>query len=197
MSVTGPTRTGPATAPTAEGIAAGARKAAGRGLPPVEDWHPPHCGDLDMEIRRDGTWFYQGTPIGRPGLVKLFASILRLDPEGYVLVTPVEKVGIRVEDAPFVAVDVEREGDALRFVTNLGDETVAGPDMPIRVTLDPDTGEPAPYVRVRRNLDALIDRKSFYRLVEMGETARHEGEEWFGVRSRGAFFPMTRAAEMG
>ncbi|MEM1100034.1 MAG: DUF1285 domain-containing protein [Pseudomonadota bacterium] len=183
--------------PSAESIAASAQAARKKkGHPPVHDWNPPFCGDLDMEIRRDGTWFYMGTPIGRPGLVKLFSSILRKDGEDYFLVTPVEKVGIRVEDAPFVAQDfsVEGEGEAqvLTFVTHVEDEAVAGPAHPIRVERDPDTGEPAPYVLMRANLEALIDRKSFYRLVDLG--AEHDG--WFGVWSSGTFFPIIPAEDL-
>ena len=182
----------PSEKPSAEGLATVARKQGAKGPPPVHLWNPPHCGDLDMEIRRDGTWFYQGTPIGREGMVKLFASILRHDPDGYVLVTPVEKVSIRVQDAPFVAVDFEVAGDgadqSITFLTNLGDRATAGPDHPVRVTLDPATDEPAPYVHVRgpveRGLEARIDRKSFYRLVDIGT---HEGG-WFGVWSGGVFF---------
>lgn len=182
---------------SAESLASSARAASkGRGLPPVEAWNPPFCGDLDMRIARDGTWFYLGTPIGRPEIVRLFSTIIRRDGEDYFLVTPVEKVGISVDDAPFVAVDFEQEDGALRFTTNVGDEVVAGPDAPIRVVRDPKTGEPAPYVLVRRNLEALIDRKSFYRLVEIGETQAHDGEDWFGVRSMGAFFPIILAAEL-
>jgi len=179
-----------ATPPSAEGLAASARaaKAKGRGLPPVQDWNPPFCGDLDMRIARDGTWFYQGTPIGRPGMVRLFSTILRRDGDAYFLVTPVEKVGITVEDAPFVAVDFETAGagsdQSLTFETNVGDFVTAGPDHPIRVVRDSATGEPSPYVLVRANLEALIDRKSFYRLVEIGD--RQEG--WFGLWSGGAFF---------
>lgn len=167
-----------------------------RGLPPVDQWNPAFCGDLDMRIARDGTWFYQGTPIGRPGLVKLFSSILRKDGDDYFLVTPVEKVGIRVDDAPFVAVDFDASGQVeqqvLRFHTNVGDIAVAGPDLPIRVERDADTGEPAPYVRVRRNLDALIDRKSFYRLVDLG--THHDG--WFGLWSSGMFFRVIPSEEL-
>jgi len=174
--------------PSAESLAASVKATKTRGLPPVETWNPPFCGDIDMEIRRDGTWFYEGTPIGRPGLVKLFASILIREEDKYFLVTPVEKVGIRVDDAPFVAVDFEAsgEGDAQRltFTTNLEDITVAGEDAPLRFVRDPATGEPSPYVRVRRNLEALIDRKSFYRLVDLG--VHHDG--WFGVWSSGSFF---------
>ena len=182
--------------PSAENIASAARKAQKGGLPPVHLWNPPFCGDLDMRIARDGTWFYLGTPIGRPELVRLFSTILRRDGDDYFLVTPVEKVGITVDDAPFVAVDFNRKGDDLVFETNVGDTVVAGPDAPIRVTRDPETGEPAPYVLVRSNLEALIDRKSFYRLVEIGEEAQVDGVQWFGVRSGGAFFGIIPAAEL-
>lgn len=186
------------TTPSAEGIAASASAIAkqSRGLPPVQDWNPPFCGNLDMRIARDGTWFYQGTPIGRPALVRLFSTILRRDGDDYFLVTPVEKVGITVDDAPFVAVDVEAEGagqdQTLRFETNVGDHVIAGPDHPIRVDRDPETGEPAPYVLVRANLEALIDRKSFYRLVEIGD--RQDG--WFGLWSGGAFFRIIPEDEL-
>lgn len=182
-------------------LAESARRAArGGGLPPVEKWNPPFCGDLDMRVARDGTWFYLGTPIGRPELVRLFSTILKREGGRYFLVTPVEKVGITVEDAPFVAVDVEAGTEAgapvLTFTTNVGDRVVAGPDHPIRVERDPDTGEPAPYVHVRAGLEALIDRKTFYRLVDIGTRAQHRGEDWFGLRSRGAFFPVIPAAEL-
>ena len=186
--------------PTAEGIAQSARAAGKGGLPPVHLWNPPDCGDLDMRIARDGTWFYMGTPIGRPELVRLFSTILRKDGDRYVLVTPVEKVGIIVDDAPFVAVDFEAEGagaaQVLTFVTNLGDETVAGPEHPIRVVRDPETGEPSPYVHVRADLEALIDRKSFYRLVEIGAHHEHEGTSWFGLWSGGRFFPVIPSADL-
>ncbi|WP_037276644.1 DUF1285 domain-containing protein [Roseovarius mucosus] len=186
------------TSPSADGLAASARavRAKGKGLPPVHLWNPPFCGDLDMRIARDGTWFYLGTPIGRPELVRLFSTILRRDGDAYFLVTPVEKVGITVDDAPFVAVDFESDGtgaaQTLRFETNVGDHVTAGPDHPIRVTRDPETGEPSPYVLVRANLEALIDRKSFYRLVDIGD--RHEG--WFGLWSGGQFFPVIPEAEL-
>ena len=182
--------------PSAENLAQTARAAAKGGLPPVEKWDPPFCGDLDMEIRRDGTWFYLGTPIGRPELVRLFSTILKREGDAYFLVTPVEKVGIRVEGAPFVAVDFEREGDDLVFTTNVGERVPAGPDHPIRVERHPETGEPSPYLLVRRNLEALIDRKSFYRLVEIGEHREHEGARWFGLRSGGVFFPVIPSAEI-
>ncbi|MEC9432439.1 MAG: DUF1285 domain-containing protein [Pseudomonadota bacterium] len=193
----------PAPAPNAEGLAqsikqAGARK---RGPAPVHLWNPPFSGDLDMRIARDGSWWYLGTPISRIPLVKLFASVIRKDGDAYFLVTPVEKVGITVEDAPFVAVDfrVTDPGgpdQALTFVTNLDEEAEAGPDRPIRVARDPETGEPAPYILVRSNLEALIDRKSFYRLIDICEHREVEGVSWFGLRSRGAFFPIVPSADL-
>lgn len=187
-------------APDAENLAGAIKKAAKKGPPPVHLWNPPFCGDLDMRIARDGTWWYLGTPIGRPALVKLFASVIRKDGDDYFLVTPVEKVGITVEDAPFVAVDFRLEGDGperrLVFVTNVDDETEAGPDHPIRVARDPETGEPSPYVHVRADLEALIDRKSFYRLVELGEHEEREGVSWFGVRSGGTFFPILPSSDL-
>jgi hypothetical protein len=187
--------------PSAESLAASAKAAAkAKGPPPVHLWNPPFCGDLDMRIARDGTWFYLGTPIGRPGLVKLFSSILKKEDGKYFLVTPVEKVGITVDDAPFVAVDFEVSGEGreqvLTFTTHVDDAVPAGPDHPIRVERDPETGEPAPYVLVRADLEALIDRKSFYRLVEIGETESVDGVAWFGLRSGGAFFPVIPAAEL-
>ena len=187
--------------PSAESLAASATKAAkARGLPPVHLWNPPFCGDIDMRIARDGTWFYLGTPIGRAPMVRLFSTILKREGDDYFLVTPVEKVGIRVDDAPFVAVDFTAEGEGplqrLSFVTNVGDTVAAGPEHRIRVARDPETGEPSPYVHVRAGLEALIDRKSFYRLVEIGEHAEHEGQRWFGLWSEGVFFPMTPSAEL-
>ncbi len=185
------------TPPHPEGLAAAARQAqTGRGLPPIHSWNPPHCGDIDMRIARDGTWFYEGTPIGRPAMVKLFSTILRRDDDGYVLVTPVEKVGITVDDAPFVAVDFQVVGDDLVFETNVGDRVTADADHPIRVDHDPDTGEPAPYVLVRDRLEALIDRKSFYRLVDLGRVAPIDGTDWFGLWSGGAFFGISPAATL-
>ncbi|MGR3571610.1 DUF1285 domain-containing protein [Brevirhabdus sp.] len=186
--------------PSAENLAASARAASGKGLPPVHKWNPPFCGDLDMRIARDGTWFYLGTPIGRKELVRLFSTILKREAGKYFLVTPVEKVGITVDDAPFVAVDFKvthSEGQqVLRFTTNVGDTVEAGPAAPLRVVRDPDTGEPAPYVLVRADLEALIDRKSFYRLVDLGERREHAGARWFGIMSGGAFFPIIPADEL-
>ena len=188
--------------PTAEGMAAAAKAVAkGKGLPPVHLWNPPFCGDLDIRIARDGTWFYLGTPIGRPELVRLFSTILRRDGQDYFLVTPVEKVGIIVDDAPFVAVDFIAIGTGrtqnLTFETNVGDNVVAGPDAPIRVVRDPQTDEPSPYVLVRANLEALIDRKSFYRLVDIGTHHLVKGEQWFGLWSGGEFFPFILSNELG
>ncbi|APG45556.1 hypothetical protein PhaeoP97_00101 [Phaeobacter porticola] len=182
--------------PSAEGLAAAAKTAGKSGPPPVHLWNPPFCGDLDMRIARDGTWFYLGTPIGRFELVRLFSSILKLEDGKYYLVTPVEKVGITVDDAPFVAVDFEATGEAaeqdLCFETHVGDKIVAGPEHPIRVLRDSETGEPSPYVMVRSGLEALIDRKSFYRLVDLG--AHQDG--WFGLWSGGAFFGVIPSAEL-
>ena len=183
--------------PTADGIAAAVTKVAkGQGPAPVHLWNPPFCGDLDMRIARDGTWFYLGTPIGRKRLVKLFSTILRKDGNEYFLVTPVEKVGIKVDDAPFVAVDFDLEDGVLTFTTNVGETFQAGPENPIRVVLNPDTGEPSPYVLVRTNLEALIDRKSFYRLVDQGVTGTVDGVDWFGIWSSGVFFPFIPMSDL-
>ncbi len=187
--------------PSANALAEAASAAAkGKGLPPVHLWNPPFCGDLDMRIARDGTWFYEGTPIGRAPLVRLFSTILKLEDGKYYLVTPVEKVGITVEDAPFVAVDFRVQGQGqdqrLTFVTNVGDEAEAGAAHPLRVVRDPETGEPSPYVMIRAGLEALIDRKSFYRLVDLGAHAPHEGQQWFGLWSGGVFFPVIPSHEL-
>lgn len=171
-----------------------------KGLPPVHLWDPPFCGDLDIRIARDGMWWYLGTPIGRKELVNLFASVLKLEDGKYFLVTPVEKIGITVDDAPFVAVDFEVTdpglSQILTFETNVGDFSVAGPDNPIRVERDPETGEPSPYVHIRRGLEALIDRKSYYRLVEIGEHDMVDAQSWFGLRSGGVFFPIIPSKEL-
>ena len=186
----------------ADNLARAVARAAkeGKGPPPVHLWNPPYCGDLDIRIGRDGMWWYLGTPIGRVELVKQFASVLKLEDGRYYLVTPVEKIGITVDDAPFVAVDFEVAGDGpdqtITFETNVGDRTVAGPDNPIRVERDPETGEPSPYVHVRRGLEALIDRKSYYRLVDIGVNEEVNGERWFGLRSGGQFFPIIPSAEL-
>jgi hypothetical protein len=173
-----------------EGVIAAAKQAPGRGLPPVHLWNPTHCGAIDIVIRKDGLWLHEGTPIGREALVRLFSTILRKDPDGYVLVTPVEKLAITVEDAPFVAVRVDREGEALRFVTNVGDVVEAGPDNPIRVEADPRSGEPRPYVHVRRGLEALITRPVFYELAEMADRGDTAEGAMMGVASNGAWFAI-------
>ncbi len=184
-----------------ESLMAAAKAAQKEGkLPPVHLWNPEFCGDLDMVIKRDGTWFYMGTPIGRHALVKLFSSILKLEDGAYYLVTPVEKVGIRVVDAPFVAVDMEAAGQGanqvITFTTNVEDVVIAGPDRPIRIIRD-ETGEPSPYVMVRAGLEALIDRKTFYRLIDLGDSKVVDGTDWFGVWSSGQFFPIIPVAELG
>jgi hypothetical protein len=184
-----------------EGLTEAARAAGGeaRRLPPVHLWNPPFCGDLDMRIARDGTWFYNGTPIGRPALVRLFSTILRKDEDRYVLVTPVEKVGIRVEDAPFLAVELAQEardnGRTLKFRTNVDDWVEVGPDHPLRFEAGEAEGL-KPYVHVRADLWALVKRALFYDLVDLGEKRSIAGEEMFGVASNGAFFPMMRADQL-
>ncbi|MEM8576495.1 MAG: DUF1285 domain-containing protein [Pseudomonadota bacterium] len=185
-----------AVTPDAQSLVASIQATKSRGLPPVHLWNPPFCGDLDMRIARDGTWFYEGSPIGRPGLVKLFSSILKREDGKYFLVTPVEKVGITVDDAPFVAIDFTAAGSGeaqtLAFETHVGDRTVAGPDHQIEVKRDEETGEPSPYIHIRSDLWALIDRKSFYRLVDLG--LAHDG--WFGVWSGGVFFGIIPEDEL-
>ena len=168
---------------------------AGKGLPPVERWEPPFCGDIDMEIRRDGTWFYMGTPIGRMALVELFSTVLRKDEDGRTyLVTPVEKVGIRVEDAPFVAVemDVSRRdgGPVLTFRTNVGDVVEAGADHPLRFEIDAATGGLKPYLHVRGRLEALLSRAVMYQLVAHGEEVGEGADGMFAVRSAGQVFAI-------
>ncbi len=160
-----------------------------RALPPVHLWNPAHCGDIDIVIRKDGSWWHEGSPIGRSALVRLFSTVLRKDPDGFHLVTPVEKLKIAVEDAPFVAVRADREGGALVFTTNVGDRAAAGPDHPIRVETAAD-GEPRPYVHVRAGLEALIARAVFYELVDQAET-RHGR---IGLASNGAWFDLGAAA---
>ncbi len=167
-------------------VADAAAQAPGRGLPPVHLWNPDHCGDIDIVIRRDGTWLHEGSPIGRPELVRLFSTVLRKDPDGYCLVTPVEKLTIRVEDLPFRAVAaVERDG-VLVFTTDVGDVVEAGPDHPVRVETDPRTGEPAPTLHVRGELWARIARPVFYDLVDRAVVE----DDRLVVRSAGAAFPL-------
>ncbi|WP_295811352.1 DUF1285 domain-containing protein [uncultured Nitratireductor sp.] len=174
---------------------------AGQGAPPVERWNPDFCGDLDMEIKTDGTWFYLGTPIGRPALVRLFSSVLRKDEDGKTyLVTPVEKVGIRVEDAPFLAVEMAVTGNgddrALTFRTNVGDVIEAGPEHELRFVDQPETGGLKPYLHVRGRLEALVARSVMYDLVEAGEEMEIDGRLMFAIRSRGSVFPVMPVAEL-
>src|SRR5579863_261121 len=173
-----------------EKVAEAARQAPGRGLPPVHLWNPAHCGEIDIVIKRNGLWYHEGTPIGREALVRLFSTVLRKDPDGIYLVTPVEKMKITVEDAPFIAVRVDRAGEALKFLTNVGDEVEAGPDNAIRVDMDLATGEPRPYLHVRRGLEALIHRPVFYELVEMAQERDTPGGPIFCVQSNGVWFPV-------
>jgi hypothetical protein len=173
-----------------DGVMQAAQSAGKRGLPPVHLWHPAHCGEIDIVIKKNGLWFHEGTPIGREALVRLFSTVLRKDPDGFHLVTPVEKMKITVEDAPFIAVRVDRDGEALRFLTNVGDEVEAGPDNPIRVEMDPETQEPRPYLHVRRGLEALIARPVFYELVEMAQERDTEAGRRFCVQSNGAWFAV-------
>jgi uncharacterized protein len=172
---------------------------AQRALPPVEKWNPPFCGDIDMRIARDGSWFYCGTPIGRPALVRLFSTILRKDRDGYVLVTPAERVGIKVEDAPFLAVEmtVAHQGanQMLRFLTNVEDWVEAGAGHPIRFEKGA-AGGIKPYIHVRGDLWALVTRALVLDLVGLGEIGEHAGARCFGVVSAGSFFPMANADEL-
>jgi uncharacterized protein len=169
---------------------------ATKGPPPVHLWNPPFCGDIDMRIAQDGTWFYMNSPIGRKPLFQLFASVLRRDGEDYFLVTPVEKCGIKVDDAPFVAIRmvVENPGvdQIIHFETNVDDQVSVSKDHPLRFSEEQGTGGLKPYVLVRANLEALVSRALFYELVQAGTT---EGE-WFGVRSSGTFFPMQKKSEI-
>lgn len=182
-----------------DGLTQAARQAGARGIPPVHLWNPDFCGDIDMRIAADGTWHYLGSPIGRPALVRLFASILRRDPDRYVLVTPVERVGITVEDVPFIAVEMAvsegQGGRILSFRTTVDDWTSAGPEHPMRFETGA-SGGLKPYVHVRAGLWARLARPLFYDLADLGETRLLDGIETFGVSSGGAFFAMARADEL-
>jgi uncharacterized protein len=170
-----------------------------RGLGPAPSWNPPDCGDIDMRIAADGTWFYCGSPINRTPLVQLFASIIRKEGDRYVLVTPVEKVGIKVDDAPFLAVEMrvdhETREPCLTFRTNVDDVVSVDSEHPLRFEQGVSDGL-KPYVKVRSDLWALVKRALFYDLVALGRTERIGKEAWFGVRSGGLFFPMRPASEI-
>mgnify|MGYP005817257941 CR=1 FL=1 len=189
---------------TAQGLdrltaAAGSASASGKGLPPVHLWNPPFCGDLDIRIAGDGSWYYMGTPIGRPALVRLFSTILKREGDKYFLVTPVEKVGIRVDDAPFMAVELRKSGDArgplLDFRTNVDDWVAC--DAEHRLRFEPgEGGGLVPYLHVRGDLWAKVTRPLYYELVDMGEERMIDGSMMFGVESGGEFFPMADAEEV-
>ena len=169
----------------------------GREAAPVHLWNPPSCGDLDMRIAADGTWHYLGTPIGRQAMVRLFASVLKREGDRYFLVTPVEKVGIKVDDAPFLAVAMEQDGSGheptLIFRTNVGDVVRCDAEHALRFEAEEGTDGIKPYLHVRRDLWALVTRALFFDLVALGEVRKLEGREQFGIASAGAFFPMAPA----
>ena len=193
-------RSDPASTPGAlDRLSAALGAARQKGPPPVERWNPPYCGEIDIRIAADGTWFYNGTPIGRPALVKLFASVLRKDPERFVLVTPVERVGIVVEDAPFQGVEMAVEGAGadrrIAFRTNVDDLVTVDADHPLRFARDP-AGGVKPYVRVRGDLWARVTRALTYDLIDLGEERQWGGETMFGLSVAGQFFPIAPASEM-
>ncbi len=170
----------------------------GRALPPVERWDPPYCGELDLIIRADGVWIHEGTPIGRARLVRLFSTVLKREGDRFFFVTPVEKLGVRVEDAPFLAVLMRIEGSGsnqrLIFTTNVGDEVIAGRHHKIEFRQNPESSEGAPYIMVRAGLEAKVSRAVFYDLVALGKTREIDGVAQFGVWSDGAFFPFGLAS---
>ena len=174
---------------------------AGSGLPPVDKWEPDFCGELDIQIKRDGTWFYLGTPISRMPLVRLFSTVLRKDADGKTyLVTPVEKIAITVEDAPFLAVEMNASGagedQVLTFRTNVGDLVECGPDNPLRFDIIGDTDQLKPYVLVRGRLEALLARPVMHELVSYGEELEVNGQTMFVLRSKGAVFPIMQTDEL-
>ena len=181
-------------------LATAARKAGQKGPPPLHLWNPPFCGDLDMRIAADGTWFYMKTPIGRPALLKLFASVLWREGTRYFLKTPVEKVGITVDDAPFTAVEMKAEGEGasrtLSFRTNVDDWVAVGLHNALRFEPEEETGGLKPYLHVRRDLWALVSRALFYDLVELGEERDVAGTRMFGVASAGEFYAMAPASSL-
>ncbi len=188
----------PNAAQRLDGLTEAAHRAATKGLPPVHLWNPPFCGDLDMRIATDGTWFYLGTPIGRPALVKLFSTILKREDDKFFLVTPVEKVGIRVDDAPFLAVEMVEDGEGsakqLSFRTNVDEWVPCDGNHRLRFEAAADGGL-TPYLHVRSELWAKVTRALYYDLVKMGEERVVDGRELFGVVSDGVFFSMADAAQ--
>ena len=160
----------------------------------IKKWNPKYCGDIDMRIASDGTWFYCGSPINRKKLVKLFSSILINENNKYFLITPVEKVGIMVDDVPFIANDfekiIENKKSYLVFFTNIDETIILSKKNPFRISINDKTQEPSPYIMVRKNIDAKIDRKSFYRLLDLAEYSLVKGQEWLGIHSDSTFFPI-------
>ena len=160
----------------------------------IKKWNPKYCGDIDMRIASDGTWFYCGSPINRKKLVKLFSSILINENNKYFLITPVEKVGIIVDDAPFIANDFEKitenNKSYLVFFTNIDETIVLSKKNPFRISINDKTQEPSPYIMVRKNIEAKIDRKSFYRLLDLADYSLVKGQEWLGIHSDSTFFPI-------
>lgn len=186
--------------PDAASIAAAASASGGKGLPPVHLWNPPYCGDIGMRIAADGTWYYQGSPIGRQAMVRLFSTILRKDPARHVLVTPAEMVLVEVEDAPFIAVELfagdESGQQVLRFRTNVDDWTMASEQTPLRFEAEA-SGGLRPYVLVRGGLWARVSRPVYLELVDLAEMRTVDGIEMLGVMSDGRFFPMAPMSEIG
>ena len=182
--------------PGLDGVIAAVKQVPGRGLPPVHLWNPAHCGEIDIVIKRDGHWLHEGAVIGREAMVRLFSTILRKDSDGFHLVTPVEKLRITVEDAPFVAVRVDRDGDQLKFLTNVGDEVTADAEHAIRVEVSA-SGEPRPYLHVRRGLEALISRAVFYELVAMADERATPDGSRLGIGSGGMWFALGPAEATG
>ena len=180
-----------------DAIVGAARQEGKKGPPPVHLWNPPFCGDIDMRIATDGAWFYLKTPIGRPAMVKLFASVLKREGDKYFLVTPVEKCGITVDDAPFLAVELKIEegprGRVLHFRTNVDDWVACGAGHALRFEPEPGTGGLKPYLHVRRDLWAKVTRALFYDLVALGEEREIDGQRMFGVASAGEFYAMAPA----
>ncbi len=180
-------------------LQAAAETTSQTGYPPVDRWEPEYCGEMDLVIRRDGSWWHEGARIGREKLIRLFCRILRKDADGHTyLVTPVEKIRISVEAAPFLAVRVDASGSGtdqrIAFLTNMDDAVVAGPEHPLRVGLS-ESGEPDPYIHIRGRLEALITRAAFYDLAELAvEGEGPDGEPVMGVWSCGEFFPLGPAA---
>ena len=171
-----------------------------KSLTPIEKWNPPFCGDIDMTITKSGKWYYMGSEIKRPAMVKLFSGILRLESDNsYYLVTPVEKVRIQVEDAPFVAVAITKEQsegmNTVTFRTNLNDEIVLSKENPLSIEIKKND-EPSPYITVRNNLRALISRSVFYELVDLAETIPIDGVPYLAIKSQGEIFKIHKVEDL-